>query len=135
MITDDSDEKRIPLVEERVVVDKVAAVTDHLRVSTTVENRDVIVEDVVERGALDVERVAVDREVSAAPPLRQEGNLLVISIVEERLVKRLFVIEEVRIRQTTTSEAVSLPSTVRTMRATIEHAEKLTTGGPLKWQI
>ena len=128
-------DEHIPLIEERIVVDKVAAVTDRVRVSTTVETRDVIVEDVVERGALNVERVAVDREVSAAPPPRQEGNLLVISVVEERLVKRLFVVEEVRIRQTTTSETVSLPSTVRSTRATIEHPQEPTTGGSLKWQI
>ena len=125
----------IPIVEEQVVVEKVVGVTDRVRVSTTTESREVIVEDVLRHGTLGIERLAVDREVADAPPPRHDGDLLVISLVEERLVKRLFVIEEVRIRQTTTREAVSLPTTLRKTRVTVEHPEEPTTGGPLKWQI
>ena len=133
MNPDENDSTRIPVIDERIVVDKVAAVTDRVRVSTATETRDVVVEDVVRRGALGIERMAVDREVSEAPPPRHEGDLLVISVVEERLVKRLFVIEEVRIRQTTTSENVSLPTTLRTMRATVVRDDDSTTGGRLSW--
>lgn len=134
MNTDD-ETTRVPIIEEQVVVDKIAVVTDRIRVSTSVETRDVVVEDILRRGDLGIERMAVNREVATAPPPREDGDLLVISIVEERLVKRLFVVEEVRIRQTTTSEAVSLPTTLRSTRATVEHPEQSTTGGRLKWQI
>ena len=132
---DDDGESRIPIVEEQVVVDKVAAVTDCIRVATTIETREVVIEDILRRGRLDIERMTLDREVREAPPLRQDGDLLIISVVEERLVKRLFVVEEVRVRQTDTSQAVSVPTTLRSMRATIEHPEPSTTGGRLKWQI
>ena len=135
MHSDEDGESRIPIVEERVVVDKVAAVTDRVRVGTTVETREVLIDDTVRRGRLSIERTTMDREVDEAPPPREEGDMLVVSIVEERFVKRLFVIEEVHIRQTTTSEAVSLPVTLRTMRATIEHSEQSQTEGRLKWQI
>ncbi len=132
MYPDDQNHTRVPIAEERVVVDKVASVTDRVRISTIIETRDVTVDEIIRRGAIAIERTALDREVSAAPPPRHEGDLLVISVVEERLVKRLFVVEEVLIRQTTTSEAVSLPATLRTMRATVEHDEDPTsTGGRL----
>lgn len=118
-------ERTIPLYQERVSIEKTEAVTDSLRVSTHVEEHVVLVEENVERGHLSIERVAIKRAVLEAPEPRQEGDTLIVSVVEERLVveKRLFVIEEVRITRTSTTEHVSQTETVRTMRATVEHAE------------
>jgi stress response protein YsnF len=112
----------IPIVEERVHVTKRAAETDHVRVRTVVEESPVVLEEIVERGAVEVLRVATERAVSSAPPPRQEGDTLIISVVEERVIleKRLFVVEEVHLRRTSTHETVSLPTTVRKMRALIE---------------
>lgn len=120
------DERMIPLYEEQVEIDKVEAVTDRLRVSTHVDERAVLIEDTVKRGDLTIERVAVDRAVTEAPEPRQEGDTLIVSLVEERLVveKRLFVVEELRITRTSTTEHVAIPQTVRTMRATVEHANQ-----------
>lgn len=119
------DERTIPLYQEHIDVEKTEAVTDRLRVSTHVEERIVLVEQDVARGQLSVERVAMERAVSQAPEPRQEGDTLILSVVEERLVieKRLFVIEELRITRTGTTEHVSLTETVRTMRATVQHAD------------
>ncbi len=131
MHPDDDGERRIPLFEEQVHVTKADVVTDQVRVSTSVEERAVLIEEVVERGDLRVERVAVDRAVSQAPPPREEGETLIVSIVEERLVveKRLFVIEELRITRTSTTERVAIPETVRAMRATVERVPASPTTG------
>jgi uncharacterized protein (TIGR02271 family) len=120
-----STERTIPLYQEEIGIEKAEVVTDRLRVSTHVDERDVLIEEEVERGLLSVERVAVERPVAQAPAPRQEGDTLIVSIVEERLVveKRLFVVEEMRITRTAITERVSLTETVRTMRATVEHAE------------
>ena len=121
----DDSERTIPLYQEHVSIEKTEAVTDSLRVSTHAEEHVVLVEENVERGHLSIERVAIERAVLEAPEPRQEGDTLIVSVVEERLVveKRLFVIEEVRITRTSTTEYVSQTETVRTMRATVEHAE------------
>ena len=118
-------ERTVPLYQEHVSIQKTEAVTDRLRVSTHAEARVVLVEEDVERGQLSVERVATERAVSQAPEPRQEGDTLIVSVVEERLIveKRLFVIEELRITRTSTTQHVSQTETVRTMRATVEHAE------------
>ena len=118
-------ERTIPLYQEHVDVEKVAAITDRLRISTHVEERVALIEADVEHGQLSVERVAVERAVSQAPEPRQEGDTLIVAVVEERLVveKRLFVIEELRITRTSTTEHVSRTEMVRTMRASVEHAE------------
>lgn len=116
------DERTTPLFEETVHIDKRDVVSDRLRVSTHVDEQAVTVEDSVRRGGLLVERIAVDRLVTEAPEPSQDGETLVLSIVEERLVieKRLFVVEEVRVTQTSTIERVVIPETVRVMHATVE---------------
>ena len=124
----------IPLVAEQAHVTKTAVVTDRLRVSTSILERPFVVEDMVEHGSLAVERLAVDREVSEAPAPRQDGDTLTLSVVEERLIveKRLFVIEEVRITRSAAVEAVTIPTTLRTMRATVEQeAPTPSTGGTI----
>lgn len=116
---------RIPLVEEQLAVMKAEAVTDRVRVATHVQEREVLVEYVEESGELIVERRPVDREVASAPEPVREGDTLIVSLVEERLVveKRLFVIEEVRITRASTSRAVATPVVLRTTRATVERDE------------
>ena len=125
------DERTIPLFEEQVHVTQATVVSDQFRVTTSGGERPVLIEDVVERGALHVDRVAVDRAVATAPEPRHEGNTLIVSIVEERLVveKRLFVIEELRITHSSTTHDVAIPETVRTMRATVERIEPATPTG------
>ena len=65
------------------------------------------------------------------PPPRQDGDTLVISVVEERLVieKRLFVVEELRITRIAENQHVRIPETVRTMRATVERKPEPKKGG------
>lgn len=125
MVSND-DKRTIPLYEEQLEIDKVQAITDRVQVSTHVDEHAVLIEDTVERGKLTIERIAVDRAVTEAPEPRQEGDTLIVSLVEERLVveKRLFVIEELRITRTSTTEHVAIPETVRTMRATAAHTKQ-----------
>ena len=125
------DERSIPLYQEQVSVLKQDVISDRLRVTTSVEERAVLIEETVERGALQVERIAVERPVTEAPAPRQDGDTLVLCVVEERLIveKRLFVIEEVRITRTATVEHVAISETVRTMRATVAHADVVAPAG------
>ena len=120
------DDRTIPLYAEQIEVRKAAVISDQVRVRTSVDERSVLVEEQLERGGLQIERMAVDRPVTTAPEPRQEGETLVVSVVEERLVveKRLFVVEEVRISRTSTTEHVAIPETVRTMRAAIERTDQ-----------
>ena len=125
------DERTIPLYEEQVDIVKVEAVTDRLQVSTHVDERAVLIENTVERGQLTIERITVDRAVDHAPEPRQEGDTLIVSVVEERLVveKRLFVVEELRITRTSTTDRVTIPETIRTMRASVERADSSPAAG------
>ncbi|WP_174278305.1 DUF2382 domain-containing protein [Sphingomonas bacterium] len=118
----DTDELRLPVVEEQVSVERRRVETDHVRVRTVVDTREELVSETVEVGSLDIERRPVDRAVATPPPPREEGDATIISVVEERLVvtRQLFVIEEVVVRRVIARETVSMPVTLRTMRAVVE---------------
>ena len=121
-MSDDRAEERVALVEEQISVAKREVETERVRVRTVVDAEQVLVEEMLSTGHLEVTRVAVDREVASAPSPRQDGDTLVIPIVEERLVveKRLFVVEELRVTRSSRDEAVSVPVSLRRMRAVIE---------------
>ena len=111
-----------PLAEEQLSAGRRSVETDRVRVRTVADEHDVLVEEVLRTGSLDVTRVKVDREVAEAPTPYRDGNTLIIPIVEERLVveKRLFVVEEVRVTGSSHEEAVSVPVSLRRMRAVVE---------------
>ena len=74
---------------------------DTVRVSTRTRVRDEVVDETLVHERVEIERVAVDRIVDAVPPVRQEGDVTVLSVVEEVLVleRRLVLKEEVRVRR------------------------------------
>ncbi|CAA9555937.1 MAG: hypothetical protein AVDCRST_MAG49-2922 [uncultured Thermomicrobiales bacterium] len=69
----------------------------------------------VGRDRVEVERVAVNRQIDAMPSPRQEGDTLVVPVVEEVLVteKRLFVREEIRITRYRETQSVPVAETLR----------------------
>ena len=122
MAASDPPNIRVPLVEEQVEIGKRQVETDRVRVRTIVDTQDVLVDEMLRTGSLHVRRVAVEREVAEAPAPYQDGDTLVIPVIEERLVveKRLFVVEEVHVTGTSHEQAVTIPVSLRRMRAVIE---------------
>ena len=105
---------------ERRVVD-----SNRVRVRTVVENNTQwIAEDLVGEQVV-VDRVHVGREVSAAPDIRREGDVLIVPVVEEVLVveKRLVLKEELHIRKIVATQHVEEPVSVSTVRAVVEARE------------
>ena len=94
--------------------------TDHVRVRTVVDERTDVIDEVLKTGWLDVTHVRLDQEVAELPEPRQQGDTLIVSIVEERLVKRLFLVEEVHVTRSSHNESVSIPVSLRRMRAVVE---------------
>lgn len=119
---DEVDAARIPIVEEEIRIDKRLVETGRVQVRTFVEEEQVHVADALRREVVDVERVAIGREVAVAPTVREEGEFLIVPVVEERLVieKRLFLVEELRLRRTTLTIPVEADATRRVMRAEVE---------------
>lgn len=110
----------IPRVEERLSVDKETVIDGAVTVSTQTEVLDEIAEAQLERQTVEVTRIAMNIEVAHAPDVRKEGDVMIVPVLEERLVKRLFLVEEVHIRQHITSEPVNVPVSLRKQTVLIE---------------
>ncbi len=94
------EEIRIPIVEERLVVDKRQIELGELVLRKTVDEREERTRQPVMHEELEVERVAVNRPLEAAAQRRTEGDWLIIPVMEEVVVVRtqLMLKEEIRIR-------------------------------------
>jgi uncharacterized protein (TIGR02271 family) len=95
---------RVPLVEETLEVGRRVITTGGVRVLRSIDTRKVTVDEPLRRETVRVERVPVERllEGTEPPAPRQEGDTLVIPVVEEVLVveRRLFLREELRVHRT-----------------------------------
>jgi uncharacterized protein (TIGR02271 family) len=98
-----AEEAILPLLEERLRIRKRVRQTGRVRVAVTTAEQTRRVEETLLHRLVEVERVPVGRAVAEAPPVREEGDTLVIPVVEEVLVveRRLVLREEVRVRLST----------------------------------
>ena len=91
----------IPVIEEQLVVDKYIVERGKVRVSKRISEHEEIVDEPLFHEEVRVERVPVNQIVETAPPVRNEGDTLVIPVVEERIFveKRLVLVEELRVKK------------------------------------
>jgi len=124
------DDVVLPVIEERLVVAKKRVVTGRVRVTAVTDEQPVVVRESLVCGGVEIERTAIGEEVLAVPPVRDEGDTMVIPIVREELVvtKRLILVEEVRLRRTASVEDFTQAVTLRSQRAVIDHDPPLTKG-------
>ena len=99
----------LSLLEEQLSVVRQRIEGDTIRVSTVTSTTEEHVAEEISHERIEVEHIAIGRHVDTAPPVREEGEVTIIPIVEEILVieKRLFLKEEVHIRR------VRVPATHR----------------------
>ncbi len=115
----------IPLAEEAVSVTKREVDTGRVQVALTTGIETVIARETLRGRRVEVERVPVGRtlaEGEAAPVPHEEGDTLVIPIVEETavVVKRLVVREEVRHSFVPTETPSEQAVDVRRQHATVQ---------------
>ena len=107
----------VPVVEERAVLLSKPKDGAAVRIDKEVRERVVAVEAIVRDEEVVVERLVLDRPlpVDAPPGVRQEGDVTVIPILEERLVlaKQLFVREELHVRRIRRSRVAREQVTLR----------------------
>ena len=90
----------IPVVEEELNVAKRQMVTGKVRITKTIREEEAVVDEPLRVERVQVERVPIDRVVEAVPETRREGDVTIIPVVEEVLIKRLVLKEEIRITRT-----------------------------------
>lgn len=114
----------IPLIEEKLEVGKRTVVTGTIRLQKTVQEYTEALDEMLAVRTFDVERRILNQPVDAPPPIRQEGNTTVYSLVEEQLVltKQLVLKEEVRISQRDTQRHDTQVVTLHKEHLTVERS-------------
>jgi uncharacterized protein (TIGR02271 family) len=110
----------IPVIEERLIVSKQPVETGTVEIRKVVGERTETVGQPVLRQEVRVERVPVNKVVEQSPGVRQEGDTLVVPLLEEVLVveKRLMLREDLRI--TRESRREHQPQEVHLRREDVE---------------
>jgi uncharacterized protein (TIGR02271 family) len=117
------DEIVVPVVEERVVTETPWRDAGAVRLRVRTEEAPQTVTAAVAREELDIEEVAIGRVLAdgEAPALRQEGETLIVPVIEERLVtvKQRVLAREVHITKRIRTETREVTETVRQQRVEI----------------
>jgi len=117
----DKDQVVVPLHAEEVSVAKKRVVTGQVKVGTITRESEQLVEELLEQEHVEVERTAIGKQVDKAPPVREEGDTLIIPILEEIVVveRRLLLKEEIRVRRTREKQPYQERVVVRKQEAVI----------------
>jgi len=103
----DPQEVVLPLYEEQASIAKRRIVTGRVQVSRVTSEHEQLIDETLAREQVEIERTPIGKPVQALPSVREEGDTIVIPIVEEVLVveRRLILKEEVRVRRVRSNEA------------------------------
>lgn len=119
--TNHSRETVIPLFQEELSVSKRVVPTSRVQVSRVTHSHEQLVDELLEREQVEVERVAIDKPIDRMPSVREEGDCLIFPVVEEVLnIQRVLVLkEEVRVRRVKGTERYQERVTLRKQEAVV----------------
>ncbi len=125
-------ERIIPVLAEQVEVGKRRVQTGRVRIHKSVETQDHVVDMPLLRDELEIERVPMDQIVDGPVTIREEGDTLIVPLLEEVLVveTKIRVREELRITRKRVEQHA--PQTVRLRRETATVEREPATREPMK---
>lgn len=117
-----SPEVIVPVHAEEVTVERRKILLGGTRVHVETQIADHLVDETLLREAISIERVPVGRTVTTPPEARQEGDLMIIPVVEEIIIieKRLVLREEIHVRRVRTPYRHEETVQVRKQVVTVE---------------
>jgi uncharacterized protein (TIGR02271 family) len=120
-ISDDEGRVVVPLLNEELVITKEKRNTGRVRVTTVTRQREELVDELLARDQVEVDRVAVGQPIESIPSVREEGDTIVVPVVEEVLIveRRLVLKEELRIRRVRSTERHQERVTLRKQEAMV----------------
>lgn len=123
-VSAETGEQVLPLHSEALDVSR-RKVSRTVRVHVRTRTHAHLVDEALSQERVEIERIAIGLPVDAVPPVREEGDTTVISIVEEVLVveRRLVLKEEIRLRRVRTTERHRETVTLREQQAVIERTD------------
>ena len=119
------EEERIPLIEERVRIDKIAREGGTVQVHVRPTEETVKINEQVTRETVTARRVPVDRVVETVPEIREDGDTTIIPVTEQRvrIVLETVLVEEIHLVRERTTKTVEQEVTLRRTEATVDRSD------------
>jgi uncharacterized protein (TIGR02271 family) len=97
---------RIPLHVEDISISRREIKKANVEIALITGTREQLIDEELTHVRVEIERFSIDQTVEAVPPIRQEGDITIIPVVEEVVIveRRLVLKEEVRVRRVSTKE-------------------------------
>jgi uncharacterized protein (TIGR02271 family) len=111
----------LPLLAEEIAVAKQVVETGRAQITRVTHEREQLIDELLAIETAEIERTPIGRQVDVMPAVREEGDAIVVPIVEEVLVveRRLFLKQEVRIRRVRSTERHQETVTLRHHEAVV----------------
>lgn len=113
----------LPVAEERARIETRDRIVGRVRVRTETREEEVELAETLRASRVEIERVPVEAFVDEAPAVREEGEVTIVPVVEEVLVRRLFLREEVRLRRITEERELRERVALRSQDAVVERED------------
>lgn len=119
------EEAVIPIVEEEVDVARRKIVGRTITVTTSPVTREETISEPVTRATVSVERVPIGKVVDEVPQVREQGDLTIVPVVEERvrIVRELVLAEEIHLRRTVEEGVVERSVELRRTQVRIDESD------------
>lgn len=114
------EEEVIPIAEERARIETRDRIVGRVRVRTETREEDVEVSETLRSSRVEVERVPVDRFVDEVPEVREEDGVTIVPVMEEVLVRRLVLREELHVRRVEEEREHRETVTLRTQEPVVD---------------
>jgi len=118
---DETGETVLPLLAEEVSVSKQVVETGRVQVARVTHEREQLIDELLAHETVEIDRIPIGQQVATMPAIKEEGDTIVIPIVEEVLVieRRLLLKEEVRVRRVRSTERHQESVTLRHHEAVV----------------
>ena len=118
------DSVTIPVVEEYIDYDVQRKETGKVRITKQVREEVVDVDESTTYERAEIERIPVNEYVDVVPEVRQEGEVMVVPVLREVMVKRVLLVEELHIRKTKETQHNTRQVTLRKEEVQIHRDEQ-----------
>jgi uncharacterized protein (TIGR02271 family) len=112
---------KIPVIEEEIYVGKKVVETGRVVISKAVDEVKESINIELLHDEHTVEHVAINELVDSMPSIRYEGQTVIIPVLKEVLVKRVLLVEEIRITKRVVQTNEEQEFSLRREKVTVDH--------------
>jgi uncharacterized protein (TIGR02271 family) len=116
-----TEEQVLPLYSEDIAVSR-RKVERNVQVHVRTVSHEHLIDEPLARERVEIERIAIGRPIEAIPPVREEGDITIIPVVEEIVVveRQLVLKEEIRLHRVRITEWHRETVTLREQQVVVE---------------